>query len=198
MDCDITTLDHEIMCPTKKIETTKFYLVFNGYAHYIPGSLLFSGLGDKLYCSFKFSSEVDYISIDSHILGIYHRLYDGENNTVRFASPNNPNFIIDVSEYTGYESRAEDDTDIPSIEYLRKWEKRLKEKELKINETLIRIEKEEEKIRERTEELNKKEKENKEKIENYEKEIQELNEKVKKDKDLIWHLINYCNQTSHS
>ena len=190
MDCDITTWDHEIMCPTKKIETTKFYLVFNGYAHYIPGSLLFSGLGDKLYCSFKFSSEVDYISIDSHILGIYHRLYDGENNTVRFASPNNPNFIIDVSEYTGYESRAEDDTDIPSIEYLRKWEKRLKEKELKINETLIRIEKEEEKIRERTEELNKKEKENKEKIENYEKEIQELNEKVKKDKDLIWHLIN--------
>ena len=150
MDCDITTWDHEIMCPTKKIETTKFYLVFNGYAHYIPGSLLFFGLGDKLYCSFKFSSEVDYISIDSHILGIYHRLYDGENNTVRFASPNNPNFIIDVSEYTGYESRAEDDTDIPSIEYLRKWEKRLKEKELKINETLIRIEKEKEKIRERT------------------------------------------------
>ena len=94
MDCDITTWDHEIMCPTKKIETTKFYLVFNGYAHYIPGSLLFFGLGDKLYCSFKFSSEVDYISIDSHILGIYHRLYDGENNTVRFASPNNPNFII--------------------------------------------------------------------------------------------------------
>ena len=58
--------------------------------------------------------------------------------------------------------------------------------------------KKEEKIRERTEELNKKEKENKEKIENYEKEIQELNEKVKQDKDLIWHLINYCNQTSHS
>lgn len=82
MDCDITTWDHEIMCPTKKIETTKFYLVFNGYAHYIPGSLLFSGLDDKLYCSFKFSSEVDYISIDSHILGINHRLYDGENNTV--------------------------------------------------------------------------------------------------------------------
>ena len=25
MDCDITTWNHEIMCPTKKIETTKFY-----------------------------------------------------------------------------------------------------------------------------------------------------------------------------
>lgn len=56
----------DIICPIKKLEANKFYFVFNGYAHYIPNSILFyKGNETHQYCRFQFSSEIDYISIDS-------------------------------------------------------------------------------------------------------------------------------------
>ena len=191
-----------IECPIDKIESTKIYFVFNGYAHLIPSSLLFLSSGNEThrFCSFKFSSEIDYISIDSRIFGAYHRLYDGENNTVRFVYPDDPNFIVDVKDYTGFENRKGVKKEIPSNEYLRDWEQSLKKEELNINEALIEIENDRKRLRERNKELDKREKEiidYKEKIETLESENQELNEQIQRDKDLIWHLINYCNGTKH-
>ena len=178
MDCDITTWDHEIMCPTKKIETTKFYLVFNGYAHLIPGNLLFYYTDQRSYstCSFEFTTKIDYIKIDSRIFGSYHRLYDGEDNTIRFAYPKDPNFIVDVKDITGYERRFDDEI---SIVYLKDWERRLKKRELAMNETL--------------KEFNEREKNYKARIEYLESQIEELNDKLKENKEIIWHLINNCN-----
>ena len=191
-----------IECPIDKIESTKIYFVFNGYAHLIPSSLLFLSSGNEThrFCSFKFSSEIDYISIDSRIFGAYHRLYDGENNTVRFVYPDDPNFIVDVKDYTGFENRKGVKKEIPSNEYLRDWEQSLKKEEVNINKASIEIENDRKRLRERNKELDKREKEiidNKEKIETLERENQELNEQIQRDKDLIWHLINYCNGTKH-
>ena len=201
MNCEFS--NKYIECPKNKIETTKFYFVFNGYAHLIPSSLLFLSTGNEThrFCSFQFSSEIDYISIDSRIFGAYHRLYDGENNTIRFIYPNDPNFIVDVKDYTGYENRKGVKKEVPSIEYLRDWDRSLKKEELMVKDAFEEIENEKKKIRERKKELDKKEKEifdNKEKIETLERENQELTEQVQRDKDLIWQLINYCNGTSHS
>ena len=54
-----------IVCPNS-VKAKKFYLVFNGYAHFIPSSLLYKEKNEThLYSNFEFSSEIDYISIDS-------------------------------------------------------------------------------------------------------------------------------------
>ena len=199
MECEFSY--SYIICPINKIEATKIYFVFNGYAHFIPSSLLFLKAGNDThrYCSFKFSSEIDYIFIDSRIFGAYHRLYDGENKTIRFVYPEDPDFIVDVKDYTGFKNREGVKKEIPSIDHLRDWEQNLKKEELTIKESLAEIEKERNKIRERIKEIDKKEETigNKEKIETLERENQELTEKVKKNKDLIEHLIKYCNSTSH-
>ena len=207
MDCEFSSSSSYIKCPNTKIETTKFYLVFNGYAHLIPNSLLFSSSVNEThkYCTFQFSSNIDYISIDSYILGAYHRLYDGENDTVRFVYPNDNNFIVDVQEFTGFENRNGTKKEIPSIEYLRDYERRLKQEELRIKETLIQIENAKIIIREKTESLNnkeielqkyeeelkKKEEEMKDKIEKvdkYEKEINDLKNEIKNKDDKIQNL----------
>ena len=206
MDCEFSSSSY-IKCPKTKIETTKFYLVFNGYAHLIPNSLLFYSSVNEThkYCTFQFTSDINYISIDSYILGVYHRLYDGENDTVRFVYPNDSNFIVDVEEYTGYENRNGTKKEIPSIEYLRDYERRLKKEELMIKETLIQIEKDKKIIREKTESLNNKEielqkyeeelkkkeeemKEKIEKIEEYEKEINDLKNEIKNKNETIQNL----------
>ena len=56
-----------ISCPIKTIQETKFYLVFNGYAHLIPNSLLFKAFGNEThkYYNFQTSFQIEYISIDS-------------------------------------------------------------------------------------------------------------------------------------
>ena len=190
MDCEFSSLSY-IKCPVSKINSTKFYLVFNGYAHLIPSSSLFSNSGNDThkYSNFKFSSEIDYISIDSYILGAYHRLYDGENDTVRFVYPGDDNFIVDVEEYTGYENRNGTKKEIPSIEYLRDYERTLKKQEANIKETLIKIENDKKIILERSETLNKREMELKkyeeemkdkiEKADKYEKENENLKNEIK-------------------
>ena len=167
-----------ISCPIKTIQETKFYLVFNGYAHLIPGNLLFHYTDKRSYstCSFEFTTKIDYIKIDSRIFGSYHRLYDGEDNTIRFAYPKDPNFIVDVKDITGYERRFDDEI---SIVYLKDWERRLKKRELAMNETL--------------KEFNEREKNYKARIEYLESQIEELNDKLKDNKEIIWHLINNCN-----
>ena len=175
MDCEFSF--SYIICPINKINTTKFYLVFNGYAHFIPSSLLFSNSGNEThkYSTFCFSSEIDYISIDSYIFGAYHRLYDGENDTVRFVYPGDDNFIVDVEKYTGYENRNGTKKEIPSIEYLRDYERSLKKQEEKIQETIIKIENDKKIILEKTESLNKKEIE----LQKYEEELKKKEEDMK-------------------
>ena len=202
--------EDDILCPNNKIEENKFYFIFNGYAHYIPNSILFYSRNEThKNCRFEFSSKIDYISIDSYIFGFYHRLYDGESDTIRFVypDPNNPYFIEDVKEYTGYENRDGVKREIRTYEFLRDWERSLEKEESIINETKIEIKNDKKAIRERTEQLNKKENELKEREKQYneifekmkklEEENQELTEKINLDKELIWHLINYCNQTTH-
>ena len=184
MDCEFSL--SYIKCPVNKINTTKFYFVFNGYAHYIPSSLLFSNSGNEThkYSHFKFSSEIEYISIDSYILGAYHRLYDGENNTVRFVYPGDDNFIVDVQDYTGYENRDGTKKEIPSIEYLRDYERTLKRQEENIQETLIKIEDDKKIIIEKTESLNKREMELQKYEEDLKKREEEMKDKIEKADEL--------------
>ena len=194
MDCEFS--NKYIECPKNKIEITKFYFVFNGYAHFIPSTLLFLSTGNEThrFCSFQFSSEIDYISIDSRIFGAYHRLYDGENNTIRFIYSNDPNFIVDVKDYTSYENRKGVKKEVPSIEYLRDWDRSLKKEELMVKDAFEEIENEKKKLLS----IFSFSFLSKEKIETLERENQELTEQVQRDKDLIWQLINYCNGTNHS
>ena len=129
MNCEFKQDD--IICPINKIKANKIYFVFNGFAHYIPNSLLFYGGNEThQYCRFEFSSKIDYISIDSYIFGAYHRLYDGENNTIRFVYPEDPYFIEDVKEYTGYENRNGVKMEVRTYEYLKDWERSLQKEEL--------------------------------------------------------------------
>ena len=86
------------------------------------------------------------------------------------------NFIVDVKDITGYERRFDDEI---SIVYLKDWERRLKKRELAMNETL--------------KEFNEREKNYKARIEYLESQIEELNDKLKENKEIIWHLINNCN-----
>ena len=85
----------------------KLYFVFNGYAHLISNNLIFhQGTESKYnYTNFKFINQVEYISFDNYIFGNYHKLYDEENNTIRFVYPNDESYILDVGEFTGYENR---------------------------------------------------------------------------------------------
>ena len=186
-----------IICPIKKIEATKFYLVFNGYAHLIPNSLLYSSFGNEThkYCNFQFSSEIEYISIDSYLFGAYHRLYDGENNTVRFVYPNNDNFIVDVQEFTGYENRNGTKKEVPSIEYLKDLEKRLKRLEIIINDTLIKIENDKKIIKEKNESLIAKEIELKKYEEELKKKEKEMDEKYQKEINALKNEIKNKNET---
>ncbi len=202
MDCEIK---YYMICPLEKIKESKIYFVFNGYAHLIPNSLFFlNGNGTHNYSIFEFTSEIDYISIDSYIFGIYHRLYDGENNTVRFVYPNNKDFIIDVSDLTGFENRNGTKKEVESIEYLRDYERQLKKKEMEINVTLKNIEEMKKDINEKNMSLNQKENEliEREKklndrtieiekqIENFEKEIKNLKMEIENQKDKIGSLNN--------
>ena len=202
MDCEIK---YYMICPLEKIKESKIYFVFNGFAHLIPNSLLFlNGNGTHNFSIFEFSSEIDYISIDSYIFGIYHRLYDGENNTVRFVYPNNKDFIIDVSHLTGFENRNGTKKEVESIEYLRDYERKLKREEMEINVTLKNIEEMKKDINEKNMSLNQKENEliEREKklndrtieiekqIENFEKEIKNLKMEIENQKDKIGSLNN--------
>ena len=197
MDCTFSF--SYIICPIKKIETTKFYLVFNGYTHLIPNSLLYRSFGNEThkYCNFQFSYEIEYIYIDSYIFGAYHRLYDGENNTVKFAYPNDDNFIVDVQEFTGYENRNGIKKEVPSIEYLRDFEKRLKRLEKTINETLIKIEIDKNIIKEKNESLIAKEIELKKYEEELKKKEKEMDEKYQKEINALKDEIKNKNETIH-
>ena len=205
MNCEFKQDD--IICPINKIKANKIYFVFNGFAHYIPNSLLFYGGNEThQYWRFEFSSKIDYISIDSYIFGAYHRLYDGENNTIRFVYPDDPYFIEDVKEYTGYENRNGVKREVRTYEYLQDWERSLQKEELMIDEAKKEIKNDKKAVRERTEQLNNREKELNERekrmkeiyerLAELEVENQELTEQINMDKELIWHLINYCNKTS--
>ena len=126
-------------------------------------------------------------------------------------NPNNIYFITDVQEFTGYENRNGTKKEIPSIEYLKDYERRLERKELIINETLIEIEKEKKIINEKNEtliikekelkelekELKRKEAEWKETIKRYEKDISALKKEIEMYKLIIECLI-HKNETSHS
>ena len=130
-------------CSSDILTKLKLYFVFNGYAHLISNNLIFhNGTSEGyLYANFEFSNEIEYISLDSYVFGNYHKLFDKENNTIRFVEPNDKLSILDVGEVTGYENREGTSKDIPDIGFLRDWEKRLKEKEKNMNETMKEIEK---------------------------------------------------------
>ena len=130
-------------CSSDILTKLKLYFVFNGYAHLISNNLIFhNGTSEGyLYANFEFSNEIEYISLDSYVFGNYHKLFDKENNTIRFVEPNDKFSILDVGEVTGYENREGTSKDIPDIGFLRDWEKRLKEKEKNMNETMKEIEK---------------------------------------------------------
>jgi len=177
----------------------KLYFVFNGYAHLISNKLLFhNGTTEGyLYANFEFSNEIEYISLDSYVLGNYHKLFDKENNTIRFVEPNDKSSILDVGEITGYENRGGTSKDVPDIGFLRDWEKSLKEKEKTMNETMKEIEEKKKILDKREGELNKcqanltnwennlcqKEEEFEKANENIIKENKELKEEVKYEKE---------------
>jgi hypothetical protein len=178
----------------------KLYFVFNGYAHLISNNLIFHKGTDEeyLYANFEFSNEIEYISIDSYVFGNYHKLFDKENNTIRFVDPNDKSSILDVGGITGYENRNGTSKDIPDIGFLRDWEKRLKEKEKTMNETMKEIEEKKKILDKREGELNKcqtnltnwennlcqKEEAFEKEKENITKENKELKEEVKYEKEL--------------
>ena len=145
---------HSYTCPNSILET-KFYFVFNGFAHLIPNNLLFSSseLSNVNYTNFLFTSEIDYISFDSDFFGVYHRLFDKENNTIRFVYPKDEKYILDVQSL-GYENRNGVKKEYEDIEFLRKWNIELKEKEKNINITLNEIELKKKNLDKKEEELN--------------------------------------------
>ena len=186
-------------CSSDILTKLKLYFVFNGYAHLISNKLLFhNGTTEGyLYANFEFSNEIEYISLDSYVLGNYHKLFDKENNTIRFVEPNDKSSILDVGEITGYENRGGTSKDVPDIGFLRDWEKSLKEKEKTMNETMKEIEEKKKILDKREGELNKcqanltnwennlcqKEEEFEKANENIIKENKELKEEVKYEKE---------------
>ncbi len=189
LNCEASLSNYK--CPNKMIESFKFYFVFNGFAHLIPNSILFYTVSDLNYTSFKFTKEIDYISLDSNFFGFYHRLYDKENNTIRFVYPQDKNYILDVQSL-GYENRDGVKKDYKDIIYLQKWESELIEKEKNINITYNEIEEKKKELNKKEGELNElnknlsiweknlkeKEKETEEKIKNFENKIKELNNNI--------------------
>ena len=129
-------------CSSDILTKLKLYFVFNGYAHQISNNLIFhNGTNEGyLYANFEFSNKIEYISLDSFVLGNYHKLFDKENNTIRLVEPNDKSSILDVGEITGYENRDGTSKDVPDIGFLRDLEKSLKEKEKTMNETMKEIE----------------------------------------------------------
>ena len=186
-------------CSSDILTKLKLYFVFNGYAHLISNKLLFhNGTTEGyLYANFEFSNEIEYISLDSYVLGNYHKLFDKENNTIRFVEPNDKSSILDVGEITGYENRGGTSKDVPDIGFLRDWEKSLKEKEKTMIETMKEIEEKKKILDKREGELNKcqanltnwennlcqKEEEFEKANENIIKENKELKEEVKYEKE---------------
>ena len=146
-------------CPTEMLDKIKLYFVFNGYAHLISNNLIFHIGTDNNYnySNFDFTENIEYISIDSYVFGNYHKLFDKENNTVRFLYPTDKSYILDVGKITGYENRNGTKKEVPEIEFLRNWEKRLKEEEKSLNMTLKEIEEKKKILDKREGELNNKE-----------------------------------------
>ena len=139
-NCEV--MSNVYKCPIEILNNLKLYFVFNGYAHLISNHLLFhQGTESEYnYTNFRFTTEIEYISIDSYIFGNYHKLFDGENNTVRFVYPKDKSYILDVGEITGYENRKGTKKEVLDIEYLRDLERNLKERENNLNVTLKEIE----------------------------------------------------------
>ena len=186
-------------CSSDILTRLKLYFVFNGYAHLISNNLIFHNGTDEgyLYANFEFTNNIDYISLDSYIFGNYHKLFDKENNTIRFVEPNDKSSIIDVGEITGYQNRNGTSKDVPDIGFLRDWEQSLKEKERTMNETMKEIEEKKKILDKREGELNKykenltnwesnlclREEDFEKEKENITKENKELKEEVKYEKE---------------
>ena len=186
-------------CSSDILTRLKLYFVFNGYAHLISNNLIFHNGTDEgyLYANFEFTNNIDYISLDSYIFGNYHKLFDKENNTIRFVEPNDKSSIIDVGEITGYQNRNGTSKDVPDVGFLRDWERSLKEKERTMNETMKEIEEKKKILDKREGELNKykenltnwesnlclREEDFEKEKENITKENKELKEEVKYEKE---------------
>ena len=200
------TILESYKCPFKMLESIKFYFVFNGFAHLIPNNLLFhSGLDEDFnYTNFDFTSRIDYISLDNNLFGFYHRLYDKENNTIRFVYPLDEKYILDVKSL-GYENRDGFKKDYKDIEFLRKWERDLIEKEKNINVTYNELEEKKKQLDKKEVEINdmkknlsiwendlrEKEKETEEKIKKFENKIKELDNNI----ETLKNKTNNLNQT---
>ena len=186
-------------CSSDILTKLKLYFVFNGYAHLVSNNLIFHKGTDEgyLFANFEFTNTIEYISLDSYVFGNYHKLFDKENNTIRFVDPNDKSSILDVGGITGYENRNGTSKDVPDIGFLRDLEKRLKEKEKSMNETMKEIEEKKKILDKREGELNKcqtnltnwennlcqKEEEFEKEKENITKENKELKEEVKYEKE---------------
>ena len=186
-------------CSSDILTKLKLYFVFNGYAHLISNKLIFhNGTSEEyLYANFQFTNKIDYISLDSYVFGNYHKLFDKENNTIRFLEPNDKSSILDVGKITGCENRDGTSKDVPDIGFLRDLEKKLKEKEKTMNETMKEIEEKKKILDKREGELNKwkenltyweknlcqKEEEFEKGNENIIKENKELKEEIKNEKE---------------
>ena len=156
-NCEV--ISDEYKCPIEILNKLKLYFVFNGYAHLISNNLLFHNETESKYnyTNFEFTDKIEYISLDSYIFGNYHKLFDGENNTMRFVYPDDESYILDVGKITGYENRKGTKKEVLDIEYLRDLERTLKEKEKNLNITLEEIEEEKKLLNKREGELNIKE-----------------------------------------
>ena len=170
-------------CSSDILTKLKLYFVFNGYAHLILNNLIFHEGTEEgyLYANFEFTNSIEYISIDSYVFGNYHKLFDKENNTIRFVDPNDKSSILDVGEITGYEDRSGTSKDVPDVGFLRDWERRLKEKEKTMNETMKEIEEKKKILDKREGELNK----YKENLTNWENILCQKEEDFEKEKENI-------------
>jgi hypothetical protein len=129
----------EYICDPNKINKFKLFFVFNGFSHLLFNELITYIFSGKKYFYINFSTNIDFIGIDTFTFGNYHFFFDGEKNFIRLMNKNE-DAIKDVSNKCGYENRDGIQRKAHDMEYLLEWEEKLKNESKKINETLKEVE----------------------------------------------------------
>ena len=76
-------MEWEYRCSPNKINKFKLFFVFNGFSHLLFNELITYIFSDKQYFYLYFSTDIDFIGIDTFTFGNYHFLFDGEKNFKR-------------------------------------------------------------------------------------------------------------------
>ena len=137
LNCEVRS--GEFRCDPNKINKFKLFFVFNGFSHLLLNELITNIFADERYFYIYFSTNIDFIGIDTFTFGNYHFFFDGEKNFIRLMNKNE-DAIKDVSNKCGYENRDGIQRKAHDMEYLLEWEEKLKNESKKINETLKEVE----------------------------------------------------------